>query len=60
MSILVRAALLGGLLYVVSRAMRSSRDSNALSRSDARRLSQADDEPDETWPRSEQPSTTTT
>ncbi len=59
MSLLVRAALLGGLLYVVSRAMRS-RDSDALSRSDARRLSHADDEPDETWPRSEQPSATTT
>ena len=44
MSLLVRAALLGGLAYVVSRAVRSSR---ALSRSfplaDPKRLPQADE-----------------
>ena len=60
MSLLVRAALLGGLLICRLTRHARSRDSNALSRSDARRLSQADDEPDETWPRSEQPSATTT
>ncbi len=38
MSLLVRAALLGGLAYVVSRAVRSSQHSLDLSRSQSKRL----------------------
>lgn len=56
MSVLIRAALLGGLAYVVSRALRDSHDSNYLSHSGgARRLSQSDDS--ETWPTPDQHST---
>jgi hypothetical protein len=39
MSILVRAALLGGLAYVVSRAVRNSQQSLESSRSQPQRLS---------------------
>jgi hypothetical protein len=39
MSLLVRAALLGGLAYVVSRAVRNSEQSLESSRSQPRRLS---------------------
>lgn len=56
MSILVRAALLGGLAYVVLRAVRSGQYSDYLSQSGARRLSRSEDQ-DETWPTPEQPST---
>ena len=38
MSLLVRAALLGGLAYVVSRAVRNSQHSLESSRSDTQRL----------------------
>ena len=38
MSLLVRAALLGGLAYVVSRAVRSSQQSLDFSRSQSKRL----------------------
>lgn len=38
MSLLVRAALLGGLAYVVSRAVRNSQQSLESSRSQAQRL----------------------
>lgn len=54
MSILVRAALLGGLAYVVSRAVRNN-DSDALSPFGSRRLSHSDRrQQDEPWPTSEQ------
>lgn len=56
MSILIRAALLGGLAYVVSRAVRSTQDSNYLSQSGTRRLSQSDDD-SETWPAVDRSST---
>ena len=59
MSLLVRAALLGGLAYVVSRAVKASRYPH---QTDAQRLSRSEsDEPieSETWPTSEQPSTST-
>ena len=39
MSLLVRAALLGGLAYVVSRAVRNSQQSLEFSRSQPQRLS---------------------
>lgn len=57
MSILVRAALLGGLAYVVSRAVRHNQDSNYLSESGSRRLSRFDDDQSEIWPASDQRST---
>ena len=41
MSILVRAAILGGLAYVVSRAVRNSQQSLESSRAEARRLANA-------------------
>ncbi len=44
MSLLVRAALLGGLAYVVSRAVRNSQQSLESSRSQARRLTRATDD----------------
>lgn len=60
MSLLVRAAILGGLAYVVSRAVRGSAGSNYLNRSDTSRLSRSfDQDPDDAWPRSDQPSTST-
>jgi len=43
MSLLVRAALLGGLAYVVSRAVRNSQHSLDSSRSEARRLARTED-----------------
>lgn len=43
MSLLVRAALLGGLVYVVSRAVRNSQQSLESSRSHAQRLTRATD-----------------
>ena len=59
MSLLVRAALLGGLVYVVSRAVRNSQHSIDSSRSEARRLARAEHEdPDEQWRTADQPSTT--
>ena len=42
MSLLVRAALLGGLAYVVSRAVRNSQHSLESSRSQPQRLSRTD------------------
>ncbi len=62
MSLLIRAAVLGGLAYAVSRAVRTSRQSIDSSRFDARRLARAstdklDETADETWPTSEQLST---
>lgn len=41
MSLLVRAALLGGLAYVVSRAVRKADGSAFLSRSDADRITRS-------------------
>ncbi len=59
MSLLVRAALLGGLAYVVSRAVRNSQQSIDSSRSEARRLARtAHDDQDEQWRTADQPSTT--
>lgn len=63
MSLLIRAAVLGGLAYAVSRAVRTSRQSIDSSRSDARRLARAStadlDEPlEEPWPTADQLSTT--
>ena len=69
MSFLVRAALLGGLAYAVSRAVRKPGGSTFLSRSDADRITdrmQSDDsrtsadsydDADLAWRRSNQPST---
>jgi hypothetical protein len=59
MSLLVRAALLGGLAYVVSRAVRKSQHSIDSSRAEARRLARnADADQDEQWSTNQQPSTT--
>lgn len=56
MSILVRAALLGGLAYVVSRAIKGSQ--NVHYADDARQLQRAEDlDQDELWPTSVQAST---
>lgn len=52
MSLLVRAALLGGLAYVVSRALKARRDSPYLSQTDAPRLSRYRQR-DETLPTSD-------
>lgn len=57
MSILIRAALLGGLAYVVSRAVKSSHGSDYFAQSGTRRLSRDDYDQDETWPTSEKHST---
>ncbi len=54
MSILIRAALLGGLAYVVSRAVRHNQGSNYLSEAGARRLSRPDEDPNATWPSAQQ------
>ena len=57
MSLLVRAALLGGLAYVVSRAVRNSQQSLASSRSHAQRLTRAtDNDTSELLPLDDQPS----
>lgn len=59
MSVLVRAALLGGLAYVVSRAIKGSRDLHYAD--DARQLQRAEDsDQDELWPTSAQASTGST
>lgn len=56
MSILVRAAILGGLAYVVSRAIKSSQELSYTS--DAPRLARADiDDLDDTYPSSDARST---
>ena len=56
MSLLVRAALLGGLAYVVSRAVRNSQQSLESSRSQAQRLARTkDDDITEMQPADEQP-----
>ena len=63
MSILVRAALLGGLAYVVSRAVRSSQQSLGDSRAQPERLSRnrGDDEYElELQSTDDQPSTSST
>lgn len=52
MSILVRAALLGGLAYVVSRAVRSEQGSDRLS--NIRQKWSGDQQSDDTWPTSDQ------
>ncbi|MEO8185849.1 MAG: hypothetical protein ABI580_00600 [Burkholderiaceae bacterium] len=57
MSLLVRAALLGGLAYVVSRAVRSSQLSLDLSRSQAKRLPPNTNDVSELRPTQDQPST---
>ncbi len=58
MSILIRAALLGGLAYVVSRAVRHSQDSNDLAQSENKRLSGFERETTEDgWPAAEARST---
>ncbi len=44
MSILIRAALLGGLAYVVSRAVRHSQDPDDLAQSESGRLSEFEGE----------------
>ena len=55
MSLLVRAALLGGLAYVVSRAIRNSQHSLNSSRSETQRLARtAYDQEDLTPPEDEQ------
>lgn len=69
MSLLVRAAVLGGLAYVVSRAVRRADASTFLNRSNAARLNRADaragavsrdsdDGLDLGWPNADRPSTT--
>ena len=59
MSLLVRAALLGGLAYVVSRAVRKSQQSIDSSRAEARRLARnADADQEEKWSIDHQPSAT--
>ena len=58
MSLLVRAALLGGLAYVVSRAISKSRQSIDSSRAEARRLARnTSADQDEQWSAEKQPST---
>ena len=58
MSLLVRAALLGGLAYVVSRAVRSSQQSLDFSRSEAKRLPRnTNDDLSEPQPTDAEPST---
>lgn len=60
MSLLVRAALLGGIAYVVSRAVRNSQHSLESSRLEARRLARtADDDLLESEPMEDKPSTST-
>jgi hypothetical protein len=59
MSLLVRAALLGALAYVVSRAVRKSQQSIDFSGAEGRRLARnADADQDEQWSTDQQPSTT--
>jgi hypothetical protein len=59
MSLLLRAALLGGLAYVVSRAISKSWQSIDSSRAEARRLARnADADEGEQWSTDKQPSTT--
>mgnify|MGYP003444841260 FL=1 len=56
---LIRAALLGGLDYVVARAVRNSQQSIDSSSAEARRLARnADADQDEKWSTDRQPSTT--
>ena len=58
MSLLVRAALLGGLAYVVSRAVRNSQHSLESSRPQPQRLSRDFDEDETEMPATQQePST---
>jgi hypothetical protein len=57
MSLLVRAALLGGLAYVVSRAVRKSQQSIDSSRAEARRLARNADADQDQWSTEKQPST---
>lgn len=67
MSLLVRAAVLGGLAYVVSRAVRRADTSTFLSRSNTDRINRADagtisrdsdDGFDLGWQNADRPSTT--
>ena len=59
MSLLVRAALLGGLAYLVSRAVRKSQQSIDSSSVEARRLARnADADQEEKWSTDREPSTT--
>ena len=61
MSLLVRAALLGGIAYVVSRAVRTSRQSLESSRSQPQRLTRTpDDDSSDFRLGVEQPSTSST
>lgn len=53
MSLLVRAAMLGGLAYVVSRALKTGRDSKYLARADAQPRLPRNLRRDETWPATE-------
>ena len=58
MSLLIRAALLGGIAYAVSRAVRNSRQSLESSRSQPQRLARTpDDEVSNFQLGAEQPST---
>jgi hypothetical protein len=58
-SLLVRAALLGGLAYVVSRAVRKSQQSINSSSAEGRRLARnADADQEEKWSTDREPSTT--
>lgn len=59
MSLLVRAAMLGGLAYVVSRALKTSRDSKYLLHADAQRRLPRTLQGDEPRPTSELSSTST-
>ncbi len=61
MSLLVRAALLGGIAYVVSRAVRTSRQSLESSRSQPERLTRRpDDDVSDYQLGAEQPSASST
>jgi len=58
-SLIVRAVLLGGLAYVLSRAVRKSQQSIDSSGAEGRRLARnADADQDEQWSTDQQPSTT--
>lgn len=61
MSLIVRAVLLGGLAYVLSRAVRKSQQSIDSSSAEARRLARnADADQEEKWSTDKQSSTTYT
>jgi hypothetical protein len=59
MSLLVRAALLGGLAYLVSRAIRKSQQSIDSSRAEARRLARNSDADEDEQRSTDKPPSTT-